>query len=66
MEGSVSDDMKEIMNDDRLVSKFMDYALATPQDKLKFRFVRYETSGKLDIIDTRVEPEPALLTPKHG
>lgn len=59
VEGNNSDLIKLILRDKRLAEKWMDYTLASPAQREKFKFIKHP-SGKLDIIDTSKEklPEP--------
>lgn len=58
VEGKNSELMKEIMSDPRLLDIFTQYALSSDADKEFFKFVRYQDTGRLDIIDTRKKNEP--------
>lgn len=53
MEGNNSPLMKEIRANPRLLSIFMKYVRADEADKKRFEFVRYQDTGRLDIIDRR-------------
>ncbi|UYQ94365.1 hypothetical protein MKQ68_04585 [Chitinophaga horti] len=53
MKGNNSPLMKEIRSDRRLLSIFMKYVRASEKEKEQFEFIRYKSTGVLDIIDHR-------------
>jgi hypothetical protein len=60
MEGNNSPLMKEIRANPRLLSIFMKYVRADEADRKLFEFVRYQDTGRLDIIDRRPLVNPPL------
>lgn len=52
MEGKNSKLMLEIMKDDSMLSKVMNYVSMKKDEQKFFKIIRYST-GKLDMIDTR-------------
>jgi hypothetical protein len=53
IEGNNSNLVKEIMSKPELREVFMNYIYSSKEDRKKFRFIRYQDSGKLEIIDGR-------------